>query len=218
MEHDFWHERWKEGQIGFHQDRINSYLTNHFARTGAKQGGTVLVTLCGKSLDMLWLHEQGFRVVGVEISPLAVEAFYSENNLQPAITTSGKFQRYYAENITLLCGDFFDLTAVDIGDVAAVYDRASLIALPPEMRPGYADHLTKLLPHGTNVLLITMEYPHGQMQGPPFSVHESEVHNLYGDNFEVTCLESMNILEKNPRFKERGLSELIERTYLMTRK
>ena len=218
MEHDFWHERWKEGQIGFHQDRVNSYLTRHFARTGAQSGGTVLVTLCGKSLDMLWLHEQGFDVVGVEISPLAVEAFFSENNLQPTITTSGKFQRYHAENITLLCGDFFDLTTTDIGDIAAVYDRASLIALPPEMRPRYAEHLTSLLPRGTNVLLVTMDYPQEQMQGPPFSVRESEVHDLYENNFEITRLESMDILGNNLRFKELGLSQLIERTYLLTRK
>ena len=218
MQHDFWLDRWQEGLIGFHQERINDYLTRHFSRTNAQMGGTVLVTLCGKSLDMLWLHEQGFRVVGVELSPLAVEAFFGENKLQPTITSSGKFQRYHADDITLLCGDFFDLTAADIGDIAAVYDRASLIALPPEMRPSYADHLSKLLPHGTNVLLITMEYPQEQMQGPPFSVHESEVHDLYDNNFEVACLESIDVLAGNPRFKERGLSEMIERTFLLTRK
>ncbi|MGD8569397.1 MAG: thiopurine S-methyltransferase [Gammaproteobacteria bacterium] len=218
MQQDFWLERWQEGQIGFHQDRINGYLTRYFARTGAQQGGTVLVTLCGKSLDMLWLREQGFHVVGVEISPLAVEAFFDENKLQPEITSSGKFQRYHADDITLLCGDFFDLTAADIGDVAAVYDRASLIALPPEMRTNYADHLTRLVPRGTRVLLVTMEYPQEEMQGPPFSVRESEVHGLYDNNFEVECLESIDVLAENPRFKERGLSEMIERTFLLTRK
>lgn len=218
MQHDFWLDRWQEGQIGFHQDRINNYLTRHFARTGTPLGGTVLVTLCGKSLDMLWLQSQGFRVVGVELSPLAVEAFFSENNLQPTINADGKFQRYQADDITLLCGDFFDLTAADIGDIAAVYDRASLIALPPEMRRSYADHLTSLLPRDTKVLLITMEYPQQQMQGPPFSVQESEVHDLYDNNFQVTCLESIDVLEENARFKERGLSEMVERSFLLTRK
>ena len=218
MQREFWLERWQEGQIGFHQDRINNYLTRHFGRTGAQKGGTVLVTLCGKSLDMVWLHEQGLRVVGVELSPLAVDAFFSENKLQPAITRSGKFQRFHADDITLLCGDFFDLTADDTGDIAAVYDRASLIALPPEMRRGYADHLAKLLPRGTCVLLITMEYPQEQMQGPPFAVRESEVHALYDKEFKVECLESLDILAENPRFKERSLSEMIERTFLLTRK
>lgn len=218
MQQDFWLQRWQEGQIGFHQDRINGYLTRHFGRTGAQTGGTVLVTLCGKSLDMLWLRDQGFCVVGVEFSPLAVEAFFSENNLQPAISSSGKFQRYHADDITLLCGDFFDLTAEDIGDISAVYDRASLIALPPEMRPSYADHLTGLLPRGTKVLLVTMEYPQDQMQGPPFSVHESEVHDLYDNSFEVERLESVDVLADNQRFKERGLTEMIERTFLLTRK
>ena len=218
MQHDFWLDRWQEGLIGFHQERINDYLTRHFSRTNAQMGGTVLVTLCGKSLDMLWLHEQGFRVVGVELSPLAVEAFFSENKLQPTITSHGKFQRYDADNITLLCGDFFELTIADIGDITAVYDRASLIALPLEMRPSYADHLTRLLPRGKKVLLITMEYPQEQMQGPPFAVQESEIRELYANNFEIEHLESIDILADNPRFKERGLSELTERTYLLTRK
>lgn len=218
MQHDFWLERWKEGLIGFHQDKINDYLTRHFSRTDAQQGGAVLVTLCGKSLDMVWLHETGFRVIGVELSQLAVEAFFNENRLQPTISSSGKFQCYQADDITLLCGDFFDLTAEDIGDITAVYDRASLIALPPEMRPSYADHLTSLLSADTKVLLITMEYPQEQMQGPPFAVQESEVHELYDKHFEVEHLESIDILEDNPRFKERGLSELMERTFLLTRK
>jgi thiopurine S-methyltransferase len=218
MQPEFWLERWQQGLIGFHQDRINDYLTRHFARTGAQQGGTVLVTLCGKSLDMVWLHDQGLSVVGVEVSPLAVEAFFSENNLKPTITSSGKFQRYHADDITLLCGDFFDLTPADIGDIAAVYDRASLIALPPEMRHSYADHLAKLLPGGTKVLLITMEYPQEQMQGPPFSVRESEVQALYDNNFNVECVETLDVLAENPRFKERGLTEMIERTFLLTRK
>lgn len=218
MQHDFWLERWQQGQIGFHQDRINDYLTRHFSRTGAQAGGTVLVTLCGKSLDMVWLREQGFRVLGVELSPLAVKAFFNENKLQPTINVSGKFQRYHADDITLLCGDFFDLTAADVGEITAVYDRASLIALPPDMRPRYAGHLTNLLPSGTKVLLVTMEYPQEQMQGPPFAVREPEVHALYDNDFKVECLESLDVLAENPHFKERGLSEMIERTFLLTRK
>lgn len=218
MQRDFWLQRWQDGLIGFHQDTINDYLTRHINRTNAQSGGTVLVTLCGKSLDMVWLHEQGYRVVGVELSQLAVEAFFSENHLKPVVTSSGKFQRYQAEDITLLCGDFFDLTTEDVGDITAVYDRASLIALPTDMRSSYADHLTKLLSHGTKVLLITMEYPQDQMKGPPFSVQESEVHELYDNNFEVECLESIDALAENPNLRERGLSKLVERTFLLTRK
>lgn len=218
MQHEFWLERWQQGQIGFHQDRINNYLTRHFSRAGAQRGGAVLVTLCGKSLDMMWLNKQGMRVVGVELSPLAVGAFFTENNLQPVITASGKFQRYHADDITLLCGDFFDLNAVDLGEITAVYDRASLIALPPDLRRRYAGHLAHLVPRDTKVLLITMEYPKGQMQGPPFAVEESEVHALYDNDFKVVCLESLDVLAENPGLKERGLSEMIERTFLLTRK
>ena len=78
MDTDFWLERWQNNQTGFHQDEINSYLTRYWSGLGLTQGSRVLVPLCGKSLDMLWLAEQGHSVVGIELSRLAIEAFFHE--------------------------------------------------------------------------------------------------------------------------------------------
>ena len=50
------------------------------------------------------------------------------------------------ENIELLVGDFFALTAADLAGVAGVYDRAALVALPPKMREDYVRLLAELLP------------------------------------------------------------------------
>lgn len=218
MKADFWHERWQAGQIGFHQHRINEYLIRYWPEVRAVAGSRVFVPLCGKSLDMLWLRDQGHRVTGVELSPIAVEAFFIENALPARRDLYRSFQRSQDSGIELLCGDFFDVAPGDIADVSAVYDRASLIALPPDMRGRYAQHLTALLKPGTRVLLVTMEYPQEQMQGPPFAVAQGEVEGLYGQDFTLRLLEETDTLAANPRFKERGLTRLVEKIYLMERR
>lgn len=216
MHPDFWHERWHLGQTGFHQDDINPYLRQYWQRIGADAASRVFVPLCGKSADMLWLRAQGHAVLGVELSPLAVAAFFAEHGLQPAVHTQGAFAVHEADSLRLYCGDFFDLRAEDLAGVTAVYDRASLIALPPPMRPAYAAHLRRLLAPGSQVLLVAFEYPQDEMDGPPFSVSEAEIRSLYGGDCAIELLCAEDILEQEPRFRERGLTRLQEKVYRLT--
>jgi len=218
MEHSFWLERWQRNEIGFHQNEINTHLQAFWSRLGMQAGDTIFVPLCGKSRDMLWLAAQRHRVLGVEISALAVEAFFAENGLAPERIKSGPFESWQCDEVKLLCGDFFTLTPAMLRGVQGVYDRASLIALPPPMREQYARHLAQLLVPGSRVLLITMEYPPHQMQGPPFCVLEDEVRRLYDAAFEVTQIHAENMLDRNPRFRERGLTDLRERVYVLVRR
>ncbi|KTC63401.1 thiopurine S-methyltransferase, partial [Pseudomonas fluorescens ABAC62] len=139
------------------------------------EGAKVLVPLCGKSLDLMWLASQGYRVLGVELSEQAVEAFFSEQNLTPRITREGAFSVYRADAIEVWCGDFFSLEPRDLTDCTALYDRAAMIALPPLMRARYAEHLNALLRPGCQGLLITLDYDQTQKAGPPFAVTDEEV-------------------------------------------
>ncbi|MEJ2553769.1 MAG: thiopurine S-methyltransferase [Gammaproteobacteria bacterium] len=215
MHRDFWHERWDEGRIGFHQDQVNPYLVRYWSGLGIPIGATVFVPLCGKSRDMLWLRDQGYAVVGVEIVPRAVEAFFAENALTVKSRPHGAFTVWEGERIKILQGDFFDLTPEDVAGIAAVYDRASLIALPPAMRQRYAAHLGGILPGNMKILLVTMDYPQEQMDGPPFAVTEQEVAALYQENFEVKMLCNEDILSITPRFQQQGLSRLLEKVYVL---
>ena len=217
METDFWLERWERNQIGFHQDAVNSYLIKHLPELRLRAGDPVFVPLCGKTLDMLWLDEQGYAVLGVELSPLAIESFFKENARRVRCVQAGMFTRWTSGSLDILCGDFFDLTREDLGGAKAVYDRASLIALPPHMRPAYAAHMAGLLPSASRILLVTLEYPEGEMAGPPFSVGEREVRRLYHDWFDVKVLGSTDILAQNPRFRDRGLTRLCEIVYLLVK-
>lgn len=211
MEHTFWLERWEQNQIGFHQAEINAYLSAHWAELGLAEGAPVFVPLCGKSLDMLWLREQGHPVLGVELSRKALEAFFEENAITPAIQESSRFTEYRAEGLCLFAGDFFKLQSADLGDIRAVYDRAALIALPPELRRDYAHHMGTLLPSGAHILLITMEYPQGTLEGPPFCVSEEEIHSLYAADFSI---------ERKGEWQGEGPRGIAvsEKVYLLTRR
>ena len=165
---------------------------------------------------MLWLLEQGYRVTGVEISRIAVEAFFSENRLEPLMEQVGRFTRCRYDELDILCGDFFDLDKSVLGTLDAVYDRAALIAMPPAMRPRYAAHLAGLTDRETRKLLITLEYNQLEMAGPPFSVSGDEVNRLFDNNYTIECLASTDVLEENAKFRDNGLTLLREQAYCLT--
>lgn len=218
METDFWLERWRNQQIGFHQSEINTHLESFWSQMEVSKGETVFVPLCGKSRDMLWLAGQGYRVIGVEISPIASAAFFAESGLLPSREHVGEFDIYHANGIEIRCGNFFDLEPSDLAHVRAVYDRASLVALPQEMRQRYADKLASLLPDRAQVMLITFDYPQEQMSGPPFSVSPAEVHQLYDHTFEMDLLASEEILAQNERFRHAGVTRMQEHVFRLSRR
>ncbi len=210
MQPDFWHERWQQNQIGFHQDEVHPMLRRFWPTSG--KGKSVFVPLCGKSLDMWWLRQKGHPVVGVELSPLAAQDFFAEADVTPARSAAGPLECWQASDIKLYCGDFFALQPQHVADCSMIYDRAALIALPPEMRRDYVAHLHRLFPQGARMLLVTLEYPQAEMDGPPFSVSEAEVRALYD---RPISLASHDILAENERFRQRGVSSLDEHAYLI---
>ncbi|UTW08337.1 thiopurine S-methyltransferase [Pseudomonas benzenivorans] len=218
MHEEFWQARWAQGQIGFHQVEVNPCLLRCWPGLASPNGAQVLVPLCGKSLDLVWLAGQGHRVLGVELARKAVEDFFIEQRLQPQVSRQGDFEVYRAGDIELWCGDFFALTAEHLVGCTALYDRAALIALPAEMRVRYAAHLSAILAPGTRGLLVTLDYAQAQMDGPPFAVSDAEVRGLLAQDWQLRFLESRDVLEENGRFRQRGLQYLDERVYRLSRR
>jgi thiopurine S-methyltransferase len=216
MKKDFWLERWERKEIGFHENEVNVYLKQFWNELHLEQGGRVFVPLCGKSVDLKWLREQGHPVLGIELSEIAARDFFTENSHQPKISGGTKFREYEADRIRILCGDFFELSRDDLGKVSAVYDRASMVALPPEMRERYVKHLLSILPPTTQILLITFDYPQSEMAGPPFALAAGEVEALYSMHADIRLLAQVDVLAQNPRFQKRGLTRLQESVYLLT--
>jgi thiopurine S-methyltransferase len=204
MDPSFWLERWQRNEIGFHQPAPHKGLARHWATLGLAPGSRVFVPLAGKSLDMIWLAAQGHEVVGIELAPEAVHAFAAEN---------GPVAR-----VDLRQGDLFDLDPATLGPIDAVFDRASLVALPPPLRRRYAAKLAELSPPGTRTLLVTMEYDQSRMSGPPHAVLEPEVHALFGATHDIGLLERDGALEDFPRFAQRGVESLSEAYFRLVRR
>jgi thiopurine S-methyltransferase len=215
MNTDFWLARWSKHEIGFHQPRFNEYLTRYWPTLGIERGALVFVPLCGKTLDMRWLREHaGQRVLGNEIARNACTEFFNEWGVAPAQSKQGPFESFEAGGINILCGDFFALRSNDLVEVRAVFDRAALIALPADMRIAYADKLQATLPQRTPILLIAPDYSQHEMAGPPFAVGEAEIRTLF-ENRSVTCIAEADVTgaPDNARFRQRGLSHIVERVF-----
>lgn len=216
MRNSFWHNRWEQNEIAFHQKDVNQAFSSYWHLLNLPPRSTVFVPLCGKSYDMIWLRDQSHRVIGVEFSPIAAKDFFDENALSPTVTRHRTFECWAADDITLYVGDFFALESADTKTVDGVYDRAALIALPPTMREDYATHINAILPPQAPTLLITFEYPQHEMEGPPFSVTQAEVQRLYQDSNTIKKLVSKDVLNEIPRFRDKGLSSLREVVYHLT--
>jgi thiopurine S-methyltransferase len=217
MENEAWHARWRDSRIGFHQSQIAQPLTQFWPTLNLPADSTVFVPLCGKSLDLSWLRDVGHAVVGVELSQIALESFFLEHGIPARRDSRPGFDEYLAPGIRLLCGDFFALTSRLLEPYAAIYDRASLIAMPPELQGRYVEKLAELSPSGTQTLLVTIEYPQREMPGPPFSVDSLSVARLYSVDHKIRELSRADILASDLKLSTR-LSRLHEVCYHLIRK
>jgi thiopurine S-methyltransferase len=214
MEASFWIDLWREGRSGFHQAIVQSTLERFWPSLPA--GSTVLVPLCGQSLDMLWLEQQGLEVTGVELAEQAAEEFCAENDL--AFTVAEEkgctVYRLHEKNIRIVIDDFFRFAETNEDrKFDSLYDRAALVALPKEIREDYVTACRGLLRSQPAGMLITLEYPQDLMQGPPFSVPVAEVQKLWPGR--LSCLDCADVLDSLPKAKEAGISQLKEYSWLL---
>ena len=218
MEPGFWHARWQDGRIGFHQDRPTPLLVEHWPMLDVAPDARVLVPLCGKSLDMAWLAARGHRVLGIELSRIAVEQFFAEHGLDPQVSQDASGVHYAAGGIEIVCGDAFEVDPALLRTGDAVFDRAALIALPPELRRRYARSPYGALPAGCRGMLVTLDYPQHEKAGPPFAVPETEVHDLFDRDWHVGLLARHDILDAQPGFAAEGVTALTTAAYRLDRR
>ncbi len=192
MDAQFWHQRWENSEIAFHERVANPLLVKYCHALSLSRGNRVFVPLCGKSLDIGWLLSQGYKVAGAELSELAITQLFEQLGTDPKVTDLGEVKHYSALQIDMFVGDIFALTRELLGPVDAIYDRAALVALPEDMRGRYSRHLTEITVNAQQ-LLITFEYDQELMNGPPFSINEAEVNRQYIDRYQPTLLASSEV-------------------------
>jgi thiopurine S-methyltransferase len=206
MEREYWLELWQNDEIRFHQHKVNPVLQELWPKLNVSPEKGVLVPLCGKSLDMRWLEQQGHQVWGVELAEKAITAYFEEAGETPVYETGINIDRYRGSRTVIYHGDYLQLQTPDLRGVGAVFDRAALIALPPKQRAQYADHIQRIIPEKTIIVLLTIEYDQSKHPGPPFSVAEAEVSELYGNRCRVELLDRAPIAGLPPVFVEAGVT------------
>jgi thiopurine S-methyltransferase len=214
MDNAYWLNKWEANDIAFHEKGTNPDLINYICELNLHPGDSVFVPFCGKSRDMLWLAEMDLNVIGVELSTIACNDFFSELNITPNIIQTTKFSIYQHENIKLFCGDLFDLTMTDLLSVKAVYDCKALIALPSDLRKKYIDHIISCTGRKIRILLLTRE-SHSIVSPPPFPIDKDELDLLFHPNFDVKQLKHLPISIIPERLVKKGYADIIEGVYLI---
>lgn len=214
MRAEFWLERWRTDALGWHQAEVNPLLAKHWPALGLSSRCSVFVPLCGKSLDMRWLREAGHSVFGVELAETAVRAFFKEASIPfERVENPGELPRFAGGGYQIYSGDYLEISAPQLHVAKGTYDRGALVALPPEQRMVYADHIQRIIPRGGRILLLTLEYDQARADGPPFSVDGGEVQALYGARCQVQLLECLETFDVPPHFQEAGLGSVAESVY-----
>lgn len=209
MDHEFWQARWEQGQLGFHQSQTHPELTRYFP-SFQLSGARVLVPLCGKSLDLDWLVQEGHEVVGVEFVEEAVRAYFAERGLEAERTEWGGLPAYRSGKITLIQGDFYAVRSSFAGQFDAAYDRAAWVAIAPSDREKYVERMRDLLRPGARLLLLNFE--HDLRSGPPHSIPEQEVKDSWR-GFSLELVSQQDLLPREPRFAERGATRFVEQVW-----
>jgi len=210
-----WLEFWENNEINWHSDVVTQELEEYLGLLKLEPGDKLFFPLCGKSLDMTYILNRGFSVIGVELSEIGIKQFFHENELDFTISSVGEFNLYSAKNIEIYCGDFFSLTSKNLCDVKAVFDRKSLIALDRNLRQKYVKHLNVIISLGVRILLITLHYPQHQMSGPPFSVNKSEVESLFSMAFKYQELKCFEDIENGSKLVCAGVDYIENAAYCL---
>jgi len=204
---DFWLDRWQTGRIGFHQEGVESKLIEFWPTL--PKNSRVLVPLCGKSNDLIWLAEQGYQVTGVELSSLAVVQFLGDNDFAYDAHQEGDLKIYTVKELPLriIEGDYFSFQE---NGFDACYDRAAMVAMPDSKRAHYTSHTLERLSKKAFVLVISLRYD-GIKNSPPFSLEDTSVSALWGNN--IKKIASEDLAQTNPRYKEQGHTFFEESTW-----
>ncbi|TQF67573.1 thiopurine S-methyltransferase [Pseudoalteromonas luteoviolacea] len=191
MKASFWFDKWQSREIAFHEGRVNQLLERHVEALNLERGAHIFVPLCGKTRDIAWLLQWGYRVTGAELSKVAVEELFNELGVEPKIKKIDKFEVYTYHDLTVYVGDFFEMTSELLQKVDAIYDRAAFIAMPDAMLTGYCDVLKEITKKAPQ-LLIGYLYDQNLVAGPPFALSQSRLNTYYGQDYKITQLETID--------------------------
>ena len=196
LSHDWWRMAWAKGTISWHRDKVDAILQKYLKRlTGDKKHISILVTLCGKSLDLPWLADQGHNVVGCELSEIAGKQLFEENGIPYSVMSVNDFKVFSATDdrkLKFYAGDFCNMDASLIGPVDAIWDHMAFGSVSPNDRPSYVEILASLLVPSGKILLSNWEYDQSKWKVSPYSLNTTQIKEYFGNCFDVKLLERLD--------------------------
>lgn len=204
MEAEFWHKLWESNNIGFHNKEVNKLFLKNFIQLDINKESRVFIPLCGKTVDIKWLLDHSYSVVGAELNENAIIELFNYLKLEPTIKTIGSLTLYSSTKIDIYVGDIFELDKSILGNVDIIYDRGAIVALPSAMRERYTSFLASIT-ENTPQLVICYEYNQNLMDGPPFSVKESQLKDYYSEYYDFKLMAAI----KPKAFSELEMSETV---------
>ncbi len=196
VSHEQWTQAWDKGTIGWHRDKVDAILQKYLKQLcGDKESISILVTLCGKTLDLPWLADEGHSVVGCELAELAGKQLFEENDIPFSVTTIDDFKVFSAtdsKKLKFYAGDFFKVNAALIGTFDVIWDHNAFGAVSPNDRSRYIELLSSLLVPGGKILLSNWEYDQSKRNFAPYSLNSEQIKEYFGTLFEVELLERMD--------------------------
>ena len=214
MSNKIWKDKWKRNDIAFHQSTSNHLLKKYISQLNISAGADILVPLCGKSLDMNILANLGYNVIGIELSNIAIKAYFEALNVKPTREKYKRFITWKYKNTEIWCGDIFDLTKKEIGHIGVLYDNTSLTAFSPDIRPQYVQHFHDMLSEKNQILLITTETPDETQINSAMTI-DDEIQSLYERQYHITLLHGERVITHDPEQPDEAKRPMEEKVYIL---
>lgn len=218
MDVSYWKKRWLDGQTGWHENEVHPLLIKYYDFLSLSLKKHFFFPLCGKTLDLDWILSKNHTTTGVEASEIAIKEV--ENRLKVSFKKAAyqNFTKHTFGNLTLMQGNYFDLDTTLIDPIDVVFDRGAFVAIHPNQRKKYIEMYNKLLTHESIILLVAYQYNENASTNPPYSLSELQIRALMEPDFDIEICESEEILDIDPKFKERGINVFARNVYKIQKK
>jgi thiopurine S-methyltransferase len=181
-----WQDGWSSGRYsipgqGFHQATVHPYLLAYLdtvVHRIPRHNARILLPLCGKTVDMIYLANEQITVIGLEAIPRAIAEFAeiveehgggSMERVPDGVTCDAGLGHHSwmcsqksnaTTSITIVEGDALDFELEQAKGIPmdAVWDRGALVALRVKDRQAYVEMLSNVLKPGGRILLSVVEH------------------------------------------------------------
>jgi len=182
---EFWDARYTSGETPWDFHGVPAAL-KAFLKTSP--AGSVLIPGCGSAYEVRAFDEAGWKVAGIDFSPVAVERARSElGPLAKRVVQDDFFKHDFGSQR-------FDL----------IYERTFLCALPPNLWPAYVKRMTQLLRRNGKLAGIFLYGD--QAEPPPYPLTPAKASELLGKNFSLIktlpVTDSLPLFAGNERWQE----------------